>query len=179
MAHKHCFEALDRTCRDIMSNHPNTNTIFRRKVIIFGGDFIQILAVVPKRTHLDIVHSSINVSYIWNHCEVLTLTKNMRLQHGSNTYECLEIESFSKCLLNIGEGKVSEPNEGYVDFDIPSDILLTNYYDPVEVIVQSIFPKIFENCQSYDYLRSRVILVTSIDTFDQINEHVLATMPTN
>lgn len=39
MAHKHCFEAVDRSLRDIMSNHPNSNSIFGSKVIVFGGNF--------------------------------------------------------------------------------------------------------------------------------------------
>ncbi|XP_050890003.1 uncharacterized protein LOC127095340 [Lathyrus oleraceus] len=127
MAHKHYFEALDRKLRDIMGNNPNSNSIFGCKVIVFGGDFRQILPVVPRGTRSDIVHSSLNASYIWNDCEVLTLTRNTRLQSGSNPTECLEVEQFSKWLLNIGEGKLLEPNDGYVEFDIPSEILILNY----------------------------------------------------
>ena len=64
MTHKHYFEALDRTLRDIMGNNPNSNSIFGGKVIVFGGDFRQILHVVPRGTRSDIVHSSLNASYI-------------------------------------------------------------------------------------------------------------------
>ena len=39
MAHMHCFEALDRTLRDIMSNQPKFDNIFSGKIILFGGDF--------------------------------------------------------------------------------------------------------------------------------------------
>lgn len=38
MTHKHYFEALDRSLRDIMSNHPNLESTFSGKVIVFGGD---------------------------------------------------------------------------------------------------------------------------------------------
>ncbi|KAK2394369.1 ATP-dependent DNA helicase PIF1 [Trifolium repens] len=48
MAHKYCFEALDKTMKDIMTKHNNSNEIFGGKVVIFGGDFRQILPVVPK-----------------------------------------------------------------------------------------------------------------------------------
>lgn len=92
MTHKHYFEALDRTLRDIMGNNPNSNSIFSGKVIVFGGDFRQILPVVPRGIRSGIIHSPLNASYIWNDCEVLTLTINMRLQSGSNPTEYLEIE---------------------------------------------------------------------------------------
>lgn len=35
----------------------------------------------------DIVHAMINVSYIWDFCEVLTLTKKMHLHGGSSEEE--------------------------------------------------------------------------------------------
>ncbi|KAF7807930.1 ATP-dependent DNA helicase PIF1 [Senna tora] len=68
MAHRHCFEALDRTLRDIMksqnpelSQHP-----FGGKVVVFGGDFRQILPVIPRASRQDIVLASLNDSYLWS-----------------------------------------------------------------------------------------------------------------
>lgn len=58
--------------------------IFGGKNVIFGGDFKQVLPFLPKDTRSDIMHSTINASYIWDHCKVLNLTKNTRLQSGSN-----------------------------------------------------------------------------------------------
>jgi len=67
MAHWFCFEALDRTLKDILS----TNKKFCGKVLVFGGGFRQILTVVPRGNRADIVHATINSSYIWDSCEVL------------------------------------------------------------------------------------------------------------
>ncbi|GKD89757.1 ATP-dependent DNA helicase PIF1-like protein [Tanacetum coccineum] len=53
---------------------------FGGKVIIFGGDFRQILLVIPGGTRPDVVHAALNSSYLWNDYEVLRLTVNMRLQ---------------------------------------------------------------------------------------------------
>jgi len=92
MAHRYTFECLDRTLKDIMSTADKKyETIFGGKVVVFGGDFRQILPVIPRGNRSDIIHASINSSYIWDHCQVLTLTKNMRLKHGSNSAENQEI----------------------------------------------------------------------------------------
>ncbi|XP_058762793.1 uncharacterized protein LOC131636152 [Vicia villosa] len=39
MANKWCFEALDKTLRDLMSAHGNSDNDFGGKVVVFGGDF--------------------------------------------------------------------------------------------------------------------------------------------
>src|SRR3954468_23616508 len=49
MCHKFCFEALDKTLRDIMGGTRSSDKIFGGKVIVFGGDFRQILPVIPRR----------------------------------------------------------------------------------------------------------------------------------
>ncbi|XP_022003838.1 uncharacterized protein LOC110901309 [Helianthus annuus] len=49
MIHKHAFEALDRTLKDILMSDSSENVSlpFGGKVIVFGGDFSQILPSVP------------------------------------------------------------------------------------------------------------------------------------
>lgn len=81
MMHKYCFEALDRSLRDIMRSvdRDNLHRPFGGKVIVFGADLRQILPVVPKGTRQDIVFATVNSSYLWDSCKVLRLTCNMRL----------------------------------------------------------------------------------------------------
>jgi len=62
---------------------------------VFSGDFRQLLLIIPRGSRSDIVHASINASYIWNHREVLTLTKNMRLQTSQHTNKANETAEFS------------------------------------------------------------------------------------
>ncbi|XP_058751157.1 uncharacterized protein LOC131624213 [Vicia villosa] len=128
MAHKHAFEALDRTLKDVMRTYGNSKEIFGGKVVVFGGDFRQILPVVPRGSRSDIVHSAINASYIWWSVEVLTLTQNMRLQSGPNEHEKKEIADFSNWLLQIGEGKISEPNDGFADIELPHELLINRLH---------------------------------------------------
>ena len=83
MCHKFNFEALDKSLKDIMHNYRP----FRGKIIVFGRNFRQILPAVPSGNHSDIVHATLNASYIWDHCQILKLTKNMCLQtnHAAHT----------------------------------------------------------------------------------------------
>jgi ATP-dependent DNA helicase PIF1 len=177
MAHKHCFETLDRTLQDLMSGTPHADKIFGGKVVVFGGDFRQILPVIPRGTRSDIVHASINSSYIWDHCKVLTLTKNMRLRQGATNPDNQEIETFSKWLLMVGEGRISEPNDGTAEIEIPPEILITDFENPIQGIVDSTYPKFLENYKNSEYLLNRAILASTIEVVDEINDHVLGLMP--
>jgi len=54
----------------------------------------------------------------------MTLTKNMRLfQDGLQRSTAEEIEQFSSWIIRIDDGTLSEPNDGLVDIEIPSDLL--------------------------------------------------------
>jgi ATP-dependent DNA helicase PIF1 len=174
MAHRFTFEALDATLRDVMSSYKTCNTVFGGKVIVFGGDFRQILPVVPGGSRSDIVHASINSSKIWNHCRVLTLTKNMRLQ-GLGKKD--EIAKFSDWILKVGEGKISEPNDGYAEIDIPKELLILDYDEPIPAIVQSTYPNLVQHYKCPKFLQARAILASTIEVVDKINEYVLSLIP--
>jgi len=62
-----------------MKDHITCNSAFGGKVVVFRGDFRYILHVIPRGTRSDIVHATVNASYLWDHSQVFTLTKNMRL----------------------------------------------------------------------------------------------------
>ncbi|XP_057418813.1 uncharacterized protein LOC130713022 [Lotus japonicus] len=58
----------------------NMDKPFGGKVVVLGGDFRQILPVIPKGGRQDIVSATVNSSDLWKYCKVLKLTKNMRLR---------------------------------------------------------------------------------------------------
>lgn len=65
MASKFCFDSLDKYLKDIIGHDlVASKKFFGGKVMVFGGYFKQILPVVPRGTRPDIVHSTINASYI-------------------------------------------------------------------------------------------------------------------
>ncbi|KEH38008.1 PIF1-like helicase [Medicago truncatula] len=177
MAHKFCFEASDRTLKDIMSDTVDGDKIFGGKVIVFGGDFRQILPVVPRADRSDIVHSSINSSYIWDECIVLTLTKNMRLRSNAGSSDADELKTFSEWILKVGEGKISEANDGIADFEIPDDLLIKEFDDLIDAIMKSTYPNFLNMYNNPDYLQQRPILASTIDAVDTINDYVLSIIP--
>jgi len=61
MMNKLCFEAFNRTLRDIMKvvDEKNNNKPFGGNVVVLGGDFRQILPVVKKGSRYDNVNKTI------------------------------------------------------------------------------------------------------------------------
>ena len=66
MTHRHAFEAVDRTLRDLMKavDPLLEEKPFGGKVVVFGGDFRQILPVVIKGSREDIVGSYLQRSIL-------------------------------------------------------------------------------------------------------------------
>ncbi|CAF2193659.1 unnamed protein product, partial [Brassica napus] len=143
MMSKHCFESLDRSLNDIMKT--TDDRPFGGKVVVFGGDFRQILPVIPKGNRADIVMASLNSSYLWKHCKVLQLTKNMRLFSEPDCREAEEIKEFSKWILDLGDGKINEPNSGETMIDIPKDLLIDQCTDPIQSIVSEVYESTFKD----------------------------------
>jgi len=135
MAHKYYFESLDKTLKDIMCMSHVDNVPFGGKVVVFGGDFRQILLVIPSGSRLDIVHATINASYLWDYCTMLKLTKNMHLQSNSIMSKAEEIKSFSQWLIDVGD-------DGFSKIKIIYEFLITNFTDPIESTVTHTYPNI-------------------------------------
>ena len=81
MTHRYAFECLDRTLRDLMKSvHPERyHQPFGGITIDFGGDFRQVLPIIPFASRADTVNASITRSRIWRFCKVFILNRNMRL----------------------------------------------------------------------------------------------------
>ena len=100
MTHRHAFEALDRTFRDILSHRTEgaANLVFGGKIVVLGGDLRQILPVVPGGDRPQIVNAAIVNSSLWKHVKILSLTTNMRLNDKTWTASC------RKRLLSLANG---------------------------------------------------------------------------
>jgi hypothetical protein len=106
MQHRHNFEAVDTTIRDITK----VDKPFGGKVVVFGGDFRQILPVVRRGSQAAIEDACLNSSALWDHVRVLRLTENMRVTRTDPLSQ-----GFVEYLLRIGNG--TEPTESVGQID--------------------------------------------------------------
>uniref|UniRef100_UPI00358E575D uncharacterized protein n=1 Tax=Myxine glutinosa TaxID=7769 RepID=UPI00358E575D len=93
MAPAYALAAVDRCLRDVTSN----NIPFGGKVLLLGGDFRQVLPVVPRAAPAAIIATCIKRSKLWPKFKLLNLKSNMRANDD---------EEFSKWLLSVGNGTV-------------------------------------------------------------------------
>ncbi|XP_021971962.1 uncharacterized protein LOC110867133 [Helianthus annuus] len=175
MVHKHAFEALDRTMSDVFTDGRSirSDVPFGGKVFVFGDDFRQILPVIPNGTRQQIVCASLSSSYIWSKCKLLRLTKNMRLTIGADSSDMDSIRDFAKWLLDIGEGKLGDDNDGEAIIEIPDDLLITDSSDPIQSLIDFVYPSIMEQFRNpgdaKEYLSSDSICQTEqmLDSFQE------------
>ncbi|KAI9091178.1 hypothetical protein K1719_028242 [Acacia pycnantha] len=73
-----------------------------------GGDFKQILLVIPKGTRATIVNACISSSHLWQHCTIVHLIKSMQLNQSNDINENKRIEWFSRWFLDVGDGEQYE-----------------------------------------------------------------------
>ncbi|XP_019180459.1 PREDICTED: uncharacterized protein LOC109175614 [Ipomoea nil] len=174
MMHKFCFEALDRTMRDLMRfiNPMSSDMTFGGKTVVLGGDFRQILPVIPKGTRPDIVRASISSSYLWKSYKVLRLTKNLRLKSVQSEKECKEIEEFAKWIANIGDGIIGCQLDRESEITVPEDLLLKCEDNPIATIVDSTFPNFRLGIADLSYLNHSAILAPTLDVVDVVNQYM-------
>ena len=101
-------KTLDRTLKDIM----DSPLLFGGKVILFGGEFCQVLLVVLRGSRVEIISTSLVSSYLWPKMENLRFSINMRTRSDI---------LFSDFLLCIGNGEEPTTNEDMIK--IPNEIL--------------------------------------------------------
>ncbi|XP_010677948.2 uncharacterized protein LOC104893532 [Beta vulgaris subsp. vulgaris] len=146
------------TCAGIRPGSDLADLLIKTKLIIWdeapmmhkycSKHLIEILPVVPKGTRQDIVFATVNSSYLWDSCKVLTLTRNMRLQSGSSKSSADELREFSEWILSVGDGKAGGPNDGEAVIEVAKDILIDPGLDPISAIVDSTYPNLHDHLGS-------------------------------
>ncbi|XP_071718001.1 uncharacterized protein [Rutidosis leptorrhynchoides] len=179
MMQRFAFEALDKTLRDILGakDDRNRSKIFRGMPVLLGGDFRQILPVIPKGKRQEIVHACINMSDLWQHCNLHTLSRIMRVnEYTPDGHLDTPKQKFNKWVLDIGEGKVPAISKDGEDeptwIKIPEEFIISSKKTPIETIVDTIFPDFPVRQEDEDYLRERAILTPRNDDADEINKHM-------
>ncbi|XP_049387184.1 uncharacterized protein LOC125851434 [Solanum stenotomum] len=179
MANKLCFEALDRTLRDILRDIYENSAMkpFGGITFVCGGDFRQILPVIPKGTRGDIVDAALNCSQLWPYFSIYELTENMRLSCGKvKGSEARKIASFDKWLLQIRDGSVYADNKKDL-IHMPADVYILTSHNQIESIVEAVYLSLLQNYNDPSYLKERAILTPKNEMVHELNEKILKLIP--
>ncbi|GJY86345.1 DNA helicase [Tanacetum coccineum] len=176
MNDRRCFEALDRSLRDI-SNSPNT--LFGGKSIMLGGDFRQTLPVKKKASKPEILDASITSSYLWPEFKTYMLMENMRLRQSKTTEaERLHIENFSSWLLSIGDGTIGDPdetdNENTFNVNMAHELCIPDSDTALASLINFIYDQKTLQMPTPKDLQKKVIVCPKNENADMINAQVLS-----
>uniref|UniRef100_A0A0D3A3Y7 ATP-dependent DNA helicase n=1 Tax=Brassica oleracea var. oleracea TaxID=109376 RepID=A0A0D3A3Y7_BRAOL len=163
MTHKHAFEALDKTLRDIMSKKP----------FYKGADFWrQILPVIPQGNRADTVLASISHSYLWGSCHKFSLKINMRVNQDEN--------EFSDWLLQVGEGhphlesgyECDNHHEQMIAVD--KSLIRVSGDDSLKEVVDAAYGDISKLTNPQTSCTDKAILTPRNETVDEINAYTIS-----
>ncbi|KAG3239144.1 hypothetical protein PI124_g15908 [Phytophthora idaei] len=124
MAHRHAFEPVDRTLRDILENDTEP---FGGKVFVSSSDYRQILPVVKNGTPAETNDARLKSSLLWPFFLTFSLTENMLVRTADTADTAEEMAAFSDFLLQLGEGRHdvnAALRRAYIK--IPRDMLIEN-----------------------------------------------------
>ncbi|KAK7089794.1 hypothetical protein V1264_024238 [Littorina saxatilis] len=157
MVPANALKAIDNMLQDITK----LKVPFGGKVFLMGGDFRQVLPVVPRASPTVIIENCIKSSPLWPLFRVFKLTKNMRAEQDQQEY--------AKWLLQLGNGQLQSvlPTAPPNSIDIPPQCNIT------EDIVNAVFTDV-TNPQT---LAATVILATTNDTTLHLNDLIVNKLP--
>ncbi|CAN6679398.1 unnamed protein product [Malus baccata var. baccata] len=163
MAHRFAFETLDRTFKDIIG----IDLPFGGKVMIFGGDFRQVLPIVPKGTRFELMQASmINASFL-GHVKIIRLRHNMR---------SINDQDFSEILLHVGNGEQETMIEDMMQ--LPSSMVIPwNGEESIVQLVNQVFPDLECDVCDVRYLVERAIITPKNEDADKLNKMIVDKFP--
>ena len=178
MAPKEALEAVDRLLRDLMDT---PGVPFGGKILVLGGDFRQVLPVMPHCSREDVVSHSLKASSLWQDgvVEVISLRKNMRAQAADNTWR--------EYLLEVGDGRVPTHADLAADvIRLPDDIAAPPTWTVADLVGHT-YPKLAavskavlrEETREEDmeYFCQRAILSPRNVDVDELNAEILKLFP--
>ncbi|XP_074324065.1 uncharacterized protein LOC141660986 [Apium graveolens] len=184
MTHRYVFEAVDRTFRDICSkvNQEAGTLPFGGLTMVLGGDFRQVLPVIPKKRRVEIVAASISKSDLLHYCKVFTLRENMRIEINVPTVTVRgDKVQFRDWVLALGDG-LEETIAIGDDLEpswvsLPEEVRVNYSGDAVKAIVNEIYKDLHKKHGDVEYLRSRAILTPLNEHIESVNVTVLQSLP--
>ena len=178
MAPKEALDAVDRLLRDLMDT---PDVPFGGKILVMGGDFRQVLPVMPHCSREVVVTHSLKESPLWKGglVTIISLRRNMRAQAAD--------EAWREYLLQIGNGDLpQEENLGQDVIRLRDDIVAPRDWS-LSDLVQHTYPNLAAVSQSVlredtreedmTYFCERAILSPRNLDVDALNLEILKSFP--
>ena len=77
----------------------------------------------------------------------------MRLQGNAQSIDDQETTKFAKWILDIGDEVIGSHNDVYVTIEILEYLLITKYNDPIDAIVKSTFPNLYQHHTNPEFFK--------------------------
>ncbi|CAK0808237.1 unnamed protein product, partial [Prorocentrum cordatum] len=172
MAPRGALQCVDALLRDVTQ----TDAPFGGKVVILGGDFRQVLPVIPRVAREDLVQHSLLNHPLWRAgaVEVHALTENMRARGDAD---------WQRFLLDIGDGRAPTfPDIHPEAVRLPDNIVAPSHWGP-EDLARAIYADIAASAarcvggdvaaEDLQYFCDRAILTPKNATADSANVAIL------
>ena len=167
MGHRHIFEAVDRTMRDIREN----DALFGGLTVLFAGDWRQILPVIRHAGRPQIVEACLKHSPIWDAVEKLELSENMRVKNSPG-----DSASFAEFLLKVGNGKLDIVKDlGPCKVRLPDGLMMDS--GNLEDLCQFVFQSLEHKFTDPVWLCSRAIICPTNSAVAEINDVMINRFP--
>ncbi|CAN1189508.1 ATP-dependent DNA helicase PIF1 [Linum perenne] len=178
-------ELLKSATLIVWDEAPGENYLpFGGKVVLLGGDFRQFLPVVPNGSRADNINASLPRSYLWTFCTLLHLKINMRItNHAINTTPMFDGLTFPNWVLAVGNGTLNTQSNSKSTtsndlITIPAQFLIPPTNKPIAELISRVYPSFQQSYQSLEYIKSRAIVSPTNVVVSEINDLLLAQIPT-
>uniref|UniRef100_A0A0M3IDC4 ATP-dependent DNA helicase n=1 Tax=Ascaris lumbricoides TaxID=6252 RepID=A0A0M3IDC4_ASCLU len=155
---RYALEAVDRLLRDVFASS-HQNLPFGGHVMLFGGDWKQMLPFVEDTTKEDAMATTVRRSEVWPSFNILRLTENMRAGEGE--------QEFAAFMNAVGNGQLQDSRTG----SLYVKMLRRCFMDLKEDVVEWIYDS--DALQHGQAIIGRALLSVRNDDFSWLNDLVL------
>ena len=122
-------------------------------------------------TRAQVVDASLRRSVLWRHFIVAPLRENMRARLAAGP-DGEELQAFCDWLLQLGEGRLPGPEDGYVQLPPPL-VMEAN----VDAVIGWVFDELAERHADRQWMASRAVLAPRNTRVDEVNAAVTNRFP--
>ena len=171
MGTAHALLCVNRFLQNIIQN----DRPFVGKIVVLGGDFRQVLPVVPHGSRQSTVQQCIKNCSLWQHFKIFKLFTNMRTNQNET--------NFAQFLLQIGDGgylrtpvhenEIDNPSRLIEEKDIITEIFgndISNFNDAITFPKFAILAPKNEHC---DEVNNKIVSLPPGDAVEYLSVNML------